>query len=162
MTVGELLYPLGLTAEERSALHIPDYSSSRYRTDCSFAEIRAYLKSVNACVRRGEFVVLEGDPDDPLSTRYKNTDFLLTYGLADRESQKQLLLSVSEDEFCHVVICNDGRELYVFCLDRPLYKAMVGREMVRVYLKHDYNGRSFDTVVSLHGLELPIMRAFED
>ena len=160
--MGEVLYPLGLTSDERAALRIPDYSSSRYRTDCSLAEVRAYLKNVKACIRHDEFVVLEGDPDDPLNTRCKNSEFLFAYGLADRQRQKQLLLSVSEDEFCHVVICNDGRELYVFCLDRSLYKAASGCERVRMYLKHDYDGKSFDVVVSLHGLELPIVRAFGD
>lgn len=162
--MGELLYPLGLSETEKASLPVPDYTSAYYRMDYSVAAIRSYLNAVKECVRRNAFVVLKGDPDDPTDTRKKNASFMRRYGLWDKAAQQALLLSITEDEFCHAVMCNDGRELYVFCLDRMLYKTLSGFEQVRIYVKHDYaQGISpFNVVVSLHELELPILKAFED
>lgn len=162
--MGELLYPFGLTEEQKASLPVPDYLSDRYRMDLSRKEVRSYLSAVKECVRRGAFIVLEGNPTDPLNTRYKNTEFLFMYGLQDRENQRKILLSVVEEEFCHVVLSNDGRSLYVFCLDRTLLKMSGEYEEARIYLKHDYRPGNdpYNLVISFHALELPIIRAFED
>ena len=50
----------------------------------------------------------------------------------------------------------------MFCAERSLYKSFVGERRVQVYVKHDYKrGNSpFDTVISMHELNLPIELAF--
>lgn len=142
---------------------VPDYTSTRYRMDLSRKEVHSYLRAVKECVRRGAFMVLKGDPDDRADSRQKNVLFMRTYGLWHHDTQRALLLGITEDEFCHVVVCNDGRELYVFCLDRTLCKVASGFERVRLYVKHDLSkkGSPYDIVVSLHPLELPILKVFE-
>lgn len=82
---------------------------------------------------------------------------------AQRE-QAKYLTTLTADEFCHAVETIDGRLLYVFCAERTLYKIANGYEAVRVYVKHDYtpNEGGFDVVISLHGLEMPIVRLFGD
>lgn len=109
------------------------------------------------CVRADRFVVQEESDG-----RGENKLFLNAYGLYRRSEQKSFLLSIDVDEFWHVKLTNDQRELYVFCAERSLYKSFVGERRVQVYVKHDYKrGNSpFDTVISMHELNLPIELAF--
>ena len=141
---------------------IPDYTQAPYKMDYPIEAINSYLNRINGFVRAGAFHVLESDPDDPLSSRDKNAAFRAIYGLYTKQAARQLLLSIDASEFCHTKQTEDGRLLYVFCIDRVLYKAGFGDETVRIYVKHDCQPNdSRDVVISLHELEAPILQAYE-
>ena len=158
------IYPTDWDARKADSEPIPDYRRDPYSMDLSLQEVGAYLKRVGACIRAGHFHILTGDPDDPAASRGKNARFMRSYFLYDRKELAAMLLSLDAGEFCHVKRCNDGRDLYVFCAARTLYKQAVGYELVRIYVKHDYDsrGEGADVVVSLHELEKPILLAFEE
>lgn len=155
-----IVYPTGTSAKDFGPGSYPDYSNNeRYRCDLSRQKVISYLLDIKCCVRDDRFIVLENDEG-----RGENRAFLNAYGLYRRPEQKSFLLSLDVDEFCHVKLTNDGRELYVFCAARSLYKSLVGERRVQVYVKHDYDDRNrpFDTVVSMHELNMPIELAFVD
>lgn len=156
-----LVYPAGKTAEDYKPNEIPNYiNDPYYRTDHSTAEVGAFLARVNKCIRAGEFIVL----DDERGSRKKNADFLNIYGLYTREKQKQYLLSIDVEDFCHSVRAADGAELYVFCPRWQLYKTNGGSCNVAVYVKHDCPQAKHprDVVISMHELEAPIELIFAD
>ena len=159
-----LIYPTGTTAEDFKPGSYPDYGdASRYRTNQTRREVGAYLTKVKECVKTGCFVVSEDDGEGE-GSRKENREFLNAYGLYSRSEQKKLLLSLDVDEFCHSRLTNDGRELYVFCPERELYKTMIGPKRIKVYIKNDYNESlcPYDTVISMHELNLPIDLLFID
>ena len=128
-------------------------------------QIESFLKQVNASVREGKFTVLEGDPEDSRDTRYgKNGRFLLEYNLTQKEAQKQLLLSIAPEDFCHTIGANDHRTFYVFCIERELQKHLSSQETVAIYVKHDFNPDAAipDVVISLHPIEHPSYLPFQD
>lgn len=155
--------PAGKTIEDFEPEIIPDYSDADfYRQDVSQGDVSAFLARVKECIRADRFVVEDGSIVEGDGGVRKNSAFMNVYGLYRRSDQKQLLLSITLEDFCHVRKANDGRELYVFCVQRPLYRAGSGTCSVWVYVKQECEeGREpFDVVVSLHELELPIELPF--
>lgn len=140
---------------------IPDYSADCYDTSLSEESVERYLRQVAISIRKGSFIVETGQMSE---SRKKNSDFMVQYGLSDPEEQKALLLSISASEFCHVKHTEDGRDLYVFCPRRSLYKTAAGNVTVSIYVKHDYapGRRMQDVVISLHELEFPIYLPYAD
>lgn len=155
-----IVYPTGTSAKDFDQGSYPDYSNDElYRCDLTRQQVSSFLSEVKECVRDGRFIVLEDDEG-----RDENRVFLSVYGLFRRRDQQAFLLSLDVDEFCHVKRTNDGRELYVFCAARNLYKSLVGECRVQIYVKHDYERKNgpFDTVISMHELNKPIELAFVD
>lgn len=143
---------------------VPDYlNDDYYNTSYSKAEIRAYLKRVKDCINAGRFIVLNNDDGDH-EGRQKNSDFMNKYGLYTRERQQDLLKRIEVEDFCHSVRSSDGRDLYVFCVQRQLYKAGSGTCSVWVYIKQDCpeGNETTDVVISMHELEKPIDLIFVD
>ena len=134
-----------------------------HNADHSKAEVEVFLKRVKSCIQAGRFIVL-GNEDGTREGRQKNTDFLNTYGLYTKESQASLLMSIVVEDFSHSVKASDGRELYVFCIRRSLYKTSYGPCSVWIYIKHDCaeEGEPYDVVISMHELEKPIDLIFAD
>lgn len=164
VTRTNLLYPLGLDDRQQSLLQTPDYDDEYYQTDYSIEHIESLLHQIRKDVRNGAFIILKGDPDQASDTRHKNSDFMRVYGLTHRDKQQSLFLGIDVSEFCHSIHSNDGRVLYVFCIDRELYRAAFGYERVRIYIKFDYSEKRAKStvVISLHTLEKPIKRLFEE
>ena len=150
--MGNWIYPLHWTKEDIDNFNHQSCVDEFHRMDLPFEHVEKYLRRVRACLDR-----------DSKEGREKNYDFLLSFGLLDRRYQKKILQGVDASEFCHVKKTNDGRDLYVFCIDRQLYKAAVGNQQALIYIKHDLNEarRPQDLVVSFHQLENPIQLAFE-
>lgn len=160
-----LVFPTGTTPEDYRLEEIPDYRNScYYNTSHSYHEIAAYLQQVNRCIKEGHFVVLNDPANEHGMHRQKNIDFMNIYGLYTKRAQRILLLSLDANDFCHSVKSSDGRDLYVFCCLRTLYRTGSGARSIWIYIKHDYQpkGHPFDVVVSLHELEMPIDLFFVD
>ena len=91
---------------------------------------------------------------------------MTVYGLLAAPERERLLLGISACEFSHSIRDLDGSMLYVFSPERELYKAGVGAQRVAIYLKEGEqrcaDGMARLLVVSLHPLEMPIYRLFED
>lgn len=156
-----IVYPTGKIAADYQPGDYPDYrNDDYYATDYSLTEIQHYLQRVKQCVKNDKFYVL----DDEGGSRAKNRDFMLVYGLTRREEQRAVLLSLDAEDFCHSVTSSDGSRLYVFCVERSLYKASVGPTRIWVYIKHNCPDKSdpYDLVVSMHELEMPIDLLFVD
>lgn len=129
------------------------------------SHVENYLKQAKQLIRRDRFIVLDGDPQDPTDTRCKkNGQFMYSYNLTSIKSQKSLLLSIDPEDFCHTVSTNDGRRLYVFCIERELQRHLHESETVAIYIKHDFDPSTSenDIVVSLHPIERPIYLPFQD
>lgn len=134
------------------------------RNEPSLNQVERYLKQAHECIRNGRFVVLDGDPEDESNTRNKNRRFMTTYGLTDVNRQKRFLLSVDPQDFCHIKYTNDGRELYVFCVERELQRPLSVPEKIAVYVKHDFKPgvSKRNIIVSLHPIEHSIYLPFRD
>ena len=160
-----LIYPDGKTASDYEPGAIPDYrNNSYYNTSHTRREIAAFLQRAKGCIRDNRFIVLDNPADSNGGHRQKNRDFMVAYGLYTKEVQRDFLLAIDVDDFCHSVASSDGRELYVFCCSRSLYRSGSGPRHVWVYIKHDCqpNRKPYDVVVSLHELEKPIELLFVD
>lgn len=159
--MSRLIYPSSWTQEQIDAAELPSYPSNLYDVDVSRNEVKRYLQEVSECIRGGSYRIAASPSD---SSRKKNFDFMLIHNLFDEHLQKELLLSIDAEEFCHVKITEDGRRLYVFCVKRELYRSRVGNVLVTIYVKHDYDPSNSikDIVISLHELERPIQLAFVD
>lgn len=157
-----IVYPSNI--DNQSVDDIPDYrDDDSYNTNYSKAAIGAYLRRVKSCIKAGRFVVLDNE-DGSRPGRQKNLDFMNKFGLYTKESQMNLLLGVDVEDFCHSVRSSDGRHLYVFCIQRLLYKTGSGTCSVQIYIKHDCpeGNDPTDVVVSMHELEKPIEKIFID
>lgn len=154
------VYPDGWEEGSEPGDSVPDYGKDPYRVPESPEEIGRFLRRVFTAIRNDSFHVLIADTN---GSRSKNLGFMNLYGLWGREQQKELLLSIDASEFCHIKRTEDGRDLYVFCLKRTLYKAAVGPREVWVYIKHDFpESEKRDVVISMHELELPILLPYAD
>ena len=141
---------------------VPDYSSASYKTTYTYKEVESYLSDIKKCIREDQFIVLEDEGDNE-SSRFKNTDFLNRYSLITRNAQKEILLLVEPEDFCHAKITESHDELLVFCIRHDLYKVAVGPENVAIYIKHELLKKANRTVVvSFHELEYPIDLKFID
>lgn len=158
-----VVYPLDKDGTERRDMPLPQLGPSQ-DADISFRQVETFCSAVRACIKNNDFMVLQGDPEDPLNSRNKNRDFMFRYGIWTKRDQRSFLLRMEPEDFCHIVHANDGRDLYVFCMSAELYQEAMGRRMVNVYVKHDYVGRRGepDVVISLHELERPIVQLFRD
>ena len=98
------------------------------------------------------------------SSRRKNREFLYSFGLGRKRDQRDLLLKVEPEDFCHAFCGDDGSVFYVFCRDATLCREMGSSRRVRVYIKHNFPapGTKDDVVISFHELERPISKPFKD
>ena len=155
--MGTWIYPLHWTKDDIDAFDHKSCVDEFHIMDLPMEHIDGYLRRIRSCLDRDSFLVNTRDG------REKNYEFLLSFGLLDRKHQRQILRNIDSSEFCHIKKTNDGRNLYVFCIDRQLYKAAVGYERALIYIKHDLDEsrRPQDLVISFHPLEQPIQLAFE-
>ncbi len=163
----KLIYPHGCSDEDIQTYDLGFYcNSNHYGMGHSQSEIESFLQRVREYVRADLFIVKKGNLDRADDSRLKNREFILRYGLWDRFELRHLLLSVSFEEFCHSIRGLDGSTLYVFSPERELYREGFRLEKVQIYLKEGEvrgrDGKMRVLVVSLHELEKPIVRLFED
>lgn len=155
--MSSIIYPEGTSAADFAPGTFPNYhDTTRYRTDQTKKEIASFLTRTKECVKAQRFIVLT------IRGRESNEQFLNMFGLYTRREQAKLLLSLEVEDYCHTVLSSDGRELYVFCPQRTLYKSGTGPTPVYVYIKHDCppGSKPYDCVISMHELRYPIELQF--
>ncbi len=161
----ELLYPLDDGGDELTQGWRPDDLVDRSDAlRLSFEQVVNQWRQIRRCLSEDRFHVQLGGPVDGDSSRKKNREFLYSYGLWNKRDQRDLLLRMEPEDFCHAFRGNDGSLFYVFCLDAVLCKELGSSRPVRIYIKHNFPapGTKDDIVISFHELERPIIKLFKD
>ena len=123
-------------------------------------EIEIILQKIKDCVDNNKYTISLNE------NRQENIQFIQEYNL-NSSKQKEILLSIKVDEFCHSLNnINPGYEyeiLYVFCPQRTLFDALGEEELVEIYTKFNIieSGANKRVVaVSFHKRNKPIDYCF--
>ena len=163
--MAELLYPLDEGGDERTQGWRPEDLADRSDAlQLSYAQAERQWRRIRQCLVENRFHVQLGDSVGGDSSRRKNREFLYSFGLGRKRDQRDLLLKVEPEDFCHAFCGDDGSVFYVFCRDATLCREMGSSRRVRVYIKHNFPapGTKDDVVISFHELERPISKPFKD
>ena len=163
--MAELLYPLGSGGDELTQGWRPnDLVDRPDGLKLSYDQVANQWRCIRRCLTENKFHVKLGGSVDGDSSRRKNREFLYSFGLWRKSDQRDLLLKVEPEDFCHAFRGNDGSLYYVFCLDATLCEEMGSSRLVRMYIKRNYPapGTKDDVVISFHELERPISKPFKD
>jgi hypothetical protein len=101
-------------------------------TDYTFSEIENNLFAIKQCILRDRFKLALGEK------REANQEFILNFNL-NRERQRQLLLEVRTDDFCHGLMNerygHEHEDLLVFMPKMILRNCFGEKKQITLYLK---------------------------
>ena len=159
-----IVYPLDENGREVRDGWAPEELCVSHGPELGYKEVSVVLSQIQHRVREECFHVQLGDLVPGKSTRRKNREFMQAHGIFTKDDQKNLLLRVETEDYCHAVYGSDQSVLYVFCLETVLQNEAGCDGRVRIYIKHNYPapGTKDDVVISLHDLERPIELPFRD
>lgn len=130
--------------------------SEHYNQNYTREEVEVILNKIQNCVNDDQYIISQNE------NRKENTEFINEYRL-DKKKQKEILLSIKVDDFCHSLNnINPGYEheiLYVFCPQRTLFDVFGEEEFVDIYTKFniiEYRINKKVITVSFHRRNKPI------
>lgn len=134
--------------------------SEHYNQNYTKEEVYVILKKIKDCINDNRYMISKNE------NRKDNIQLINDYRL-DSKKQKDILLSIDVEDFCHSLNnIKPGFEheiLYVFCQQRTLFDAFGEEELVDIYTKFniiEYGVNNRVIAVSFHKRNKPINYCF--
>lgn len=130
--------------------------TEHYNQNYTKEEIDIILQKIKDCINDNQYIISKNE------NRRENIQFINEYRL-DSKKQKNILLSIQVDDFCHSLKnTNVGYEyeiLYVFCPQKRLFNVLGEEEFVDIYIKFnilEYGNNKRVITISFHKRNKPI------
>lgn len=134
--------------------------TEHYNQNYTKEEIDIILQKIKDCINDNQYIISKNE------NRKENIQFINEYRL-DSKKQKNILLSIQVEDFCHSLNnTNVGYEyeiLYVFCPQKRLFNVFGEEEFVDIYIKFnilEYGNNKRVITISFHKRNKPINYLF--
>lgn len=130
--------------------------AEHYNQNYTRKEVEVILEKIKNCINDNEYIISQNE------NRKENIKLINDYRLNSKR-QKEILLSIEKDDFCHSLNNNKPgflhEVLYVFCPQRTLFDAFGEEEIIDIYIKFniiEYGVNRRVIAISFHKRNKPI------